>query len=156
MNQRDSLMRKFRKSRKETDHEVFKRQRNRVNILVRKAKSQYHQNHLNEAVNDPNKFWKKLKSIFPVKTKQKFSKYFLVDDVITNDSKTIANGFCSYFTNIAAKIKSKAILLKNFIWTQPSKRLPKTYNSFRLKPVTTTVVYKMLRKLKKKKSKWPR
>lgn len=152
MNQRDSLLRKFRKSRKETDHEKFKRQRNRVNNLVRKAKSQYHQNTLNEAARNPDKFWKTLKSIFPVKTKQNCAKSFLVDNVKTNDSNTIANGFCSFFTNVAAEIKSKAILLKDFIWGQPSKRLPKTYNSFRLKPVTTSDVYKLLRNLQKKKA----
>jgi len=130
MNHRDSLMRKSRKSRKETDHEKFKRQRNKVNNLVRKAKTQHYQNQLNESVNNPDKFWKALKSIFPICSKQNYVKSFLVDNVMTNDSTTISNGFCSFFTNIAATIKSKAILLKDFVWTQPSERLPKTYNTF--------------------------
>ena len=152
MNKRDSLMRKFRKSKIESDHENFKRQRNKVNNLVKKAKNQYLQNQLNECANEPKDFWKTLKSIFPVKGKEKLVKSFYINDELTQDSSSNANGFCSFFANVASTVKSKAILLKNFIWTKPTIRTLKTYNTFRLKFVTTTDVYKLLRKLQKKKA----
>ena len=90
MSKRDSLMRKFRKSKTESHHETFKRQRNKVNNLVKRAKNHYLQNQLNECANEPKTFWKNLKSIFPV----------------------------------------KAILIKNFIWAQPTKGSSKTYTPF--------------------------
>lgn len=152
MNKRDSLLRKYRKSLNILDHENFKKQRNKVNNLVKKAKSQYHQKELNESASNPEKFWKKIKSIFPVKNKESCSKSFLVNDNLTSDPDTIANGFCSFFTNIANKIKSKAIMLKDFVWSKPNKRLPKTYNTFHIKPVTTSEVNILLRKLHKNKS----
>ena len=56
LNHHDSLMSKFRKSRNKTDHENFKRQRSKVNIIVRKAKNQNYQNQLSESAKDPDKF----------------------------------------------------------------------------------------------------
>ena len=152
MNKRDSLLRKFRKSRSETDHENFKCQRNTVNKLVKKAKSQYHQDQLNECANEPKDFWKSLKSIFPVKGKEKLVKSFHINNELTHDSKEIASGFNTFFANVASVVKSKAILLRDFVWKQPTKRDQKTYNTFRLKLVSTTDVYKLLRKLQKKKA----
>ena len=95
LNHRDSLMSKFQKSRNKTDHENFKRQRSKVNIIVRKAKNQNYQNQLSESAKDPDKFWKTLKSILLVNNKQNCVKSFLVDNVMSNDSSIIANGFSS-------------------------------------------------------------
>ena len=123
-----------------------------MNNLVKKAKNQYLQNQLNECANEPKNFWKTLKSIFPTNGKEKLVKTFYINDKLTHDPSSIANGFNTFFANVASTVKSKSILLKNFIWAQPTKRTPKTYNTFRLKSVSTTDVYKLLRKLQKKKA----
>ena len=67
MNDRDKLHRKFRKSRSDLDSQSYKKQRNKVNIMVRKAKSNYYRNLLTESSRDPKRFWNTLKRIFPTK-----------------------------------------------------------------------------------------
>lgn len=51
INERDALQRKFRKSRSTSEFENFKRQRNRINIIVRKAKNSYSKRMLEESTN---------------------------------------------------------------------------------------------------------
>ena len=144
--------RKFRKLKSTNDHENFKRQRNKVNVLTRKAKNHYHQTQLKESASNPEKFWRTLKSIFPIKEKVPCTKSFLVENNITTDSNTIANTFCTFFTDAASKVKSKAILLKDLIWAKSQQIYPKTYNNFRLKQIQIPEIYKQLRKLQKKKA----
>lgn len=152
MNHRDTLMRKFRQSKTTTDFDTFKQQRNKVNDLVRKTKSRYHQTQLRESVHNPTKFWRTLKSIFPVKDKISSAKSFIINGTMNSDSKNIVSSFCSFFTNGATKLKTKTILLKDFIWSKPDPIYPKTYNTFRVKPVTVAEVHKLLKKLQRNKA----
>ena len=62
INRRDTLQRKLRKSKSITDLENFRRQRNRVNVLVRKAKNSHSKKILKELANDPNRFWNTIKT----------------------------------------------------------------------------------------------
>ena len=61
MNKRDKLQRKFRKSRSTNDFDEYKKQRNKVNVTVRKAKCQFNKDLLQETANDPSGFWESLK-----------------------------------------------------------------------------------------------
>ena len=47
---RDSLLRKMRKTKLENDITAYKMKRNEVNICLRKAKSKYYQNLLDENI----------------------------------------------------------------------------------------------------------
>ena len=182
-------MSKFRKSRNKTDHENFKRQRSKVNIIVRKAKNQNYQNQLSESAKDPDKFWKTLKSTFLVKNKKNCQilicgecyikwlehhcKRFLIVAttikwiaILLKDlhgagtswfrkshfsetgKSSMRNKFysCNYsilnlpldeIIPVPGYLRS-IIILKDLFWMQPRKRLPKTYNTFRLKHVMTS------------------
>ena len=101
-------MSKFRKSRNKTDHENFKRQRSKVNIIVRKAKNQNYQNQLSESAKDPDKFWKTLKSTFLVKNKKNCQIFFCGECYI----KWLEH-HCKRFLIVATTIKWIAILLKD-------------------------------------------
>ena len=155
MNRRDMLHRKFLMSRLDEDFNAFKTQRNRVNVLVRKAKKQHSTNLLTESANDPNRFWKSLKKIFPIKDKISCTKTFLIDNVLTTNAKTIADKFCLFFSNVAYKLKTKALPLKNFTWATPAPMHHQTYNRFRFKNVTVAEVFKHLKKLSRKKASGP-
>ena len=155
MNKRDKLQRKFRKSRSTNDFDEYKKQRNKVNVTVRKAKCQFNKDLLQETAHDPSRFWKALKKVLPVNSKSKITKTFLIDGILTSNAKQIAIGFCSFFTDIARKLKLKVAPLKNFIWKTPKPIYPKTYSTFHFKQVQVNQVFKHLKKLSRKKATGP-
>ena len=69
MNIRDKLMRKARKSKLNAHREEYKRKRNDVNTMIRKAKSDYTKTLLLENSGNPNGFWAAIKRVFPSKAK---------------------------------------------------------------------------------------
>lgn len=153
MNDRDKLLRKYRKTKSDFDKREFQNKRNQVNILLRKSKANYNKELLKENSNDPGKFWKTLKSIYPVSSKEpQRTQPFEVDDEKTSDEKKIANGFKSFFSSITRTLKSKAMPMKDFIWSKPTILDPRTYKTFRFKQVSPADVCGLLKKLQRKKA----
>ena len=68
---RDVLQRKFRKSKTTENYEKYKRQKNKVNNQIKRAKQNYNKNLLDENTKNATSFWRTLKSIFPTKPKSK-------------------------------------------------------------------------------------
>ena len=99
MSERDRLQRRYRKSKLPAHKNEYKRKRNSVNSLVKKAKQNYFKNLLENSANDPDSFWNNSKKIFPNKQKSSAAR-FTIDCATTSDSKPIANAFCSYFSKI--------------------------------------------------------
>ena len=88
--------------------------RNFVTNLVW-AKRSFFKNQLIESKKNPNKFWKLLKQVFPVKHSTNISsKSFNVNRENISDKKSVANEFCTFFTNFALKVKCSAFPLKKF------------------------------------------
>ena len=69
MDYRDILQRKFRKSKTTENYVKYKRQRNKVNNLIKRAKQNYIRNLLDEITKNATSFWRTLKSIFFTKPK---------------------------------------------------------------------------------------
>ena len=82
----------MRKTQLQFDINAYKAKRNEVNIALRKAKSQYFKNLLSGNTNSREKFWKTLKSIFPIKNKSNNSKSFLIENEFTSMPSKIATG----------------------------------------------------------------
>ena len=99
---------------------------------------------------DPKGFWRTIKSILQFKSKTTSQR-----NSSTTDSKAKANNFCKYFSSAAAAIKSHAIKLKNFVWSQPKNASLRTTNTFRFSYVSMTFVMKELKKIKRNKSTGP-
>ena len=98
----DVLLRKFCKSKTTEKYEKYKRQRNKVNYQIKRAKQNYNKNLLDENTKNAAAFWRILKSIFPTKSKLKLtSTTFNVNEEETLNKETIANGFGQFFSNIA-------------------------------------------------------
>ena len=110
MNSRDLLHRKFRKSRCQTDYDTYRIQRNKVNVIVRKAKNKHYKSMLNESSNDPRRFWRTLKQIFPVNKTVTNAKSFFINGVLESKPARIASIFCKFFTNMAVKVKATSRL----------------------------------------------
>ena len=140
MNNRDQILRRFRKHKQSADWELYKTLRNTCTNQIRKAKSEYYQNLLEENRKNPNSFWKTIKKIFPgSKTKTNTSPSHIK---IENDDQNIStsNVFCKFFSTVATKMKMISFPIKNFIWTPCRKRKLLTDNVF-----TFTHVSKILR-----------
>ena len=123
-----------------------------MNIALRKAKSKYFKNLLSENTNSPKKFWKTLKSIFPIKNKSNNRKSFLIENEFTSVPWKIATGFVNFYTNIASVIKSSLFPLNNIIWRKSPKCNNFTYKTFKFRYVSTTCISKQLKRLKWNKS----
>ena len=153
MNARDKLLHKSRRTKANSDISQYKLKRNEVNTAVRKAKSTYYKNLLNENSSDVNKFWKTLKSIFPTKKRDKTStRSFDIGVEKTTDSSQIANAFCSFFTQVIASLKRKIIPLRNFEWEKPLPIQMRTNSKFSFREVRQLEVMKQLKSIKRSKS----
>ena len=153
MNARDKLLRKSRRTKANSESSQYKSKRNEVNAAVRKAKSTYYKNLLNENSTDANKFWKTLKSIYPTKNRDKTSlRSFDIGGEKTTDPSQIANAFCTFFTQVIASLKSKAIPLRNFAWKNPSPMQMRTNSKFSFRKVSQLEVMKQLKSIKRSKS----
>ena len=153
MNNRDKQLRAFRRKKSDENWTAYKALRNRVNIEIRKSKSTFYKDLLNENANKPDKFWKTLKEIYPKQSTSNTSS-FLIGDVLTTDKSNIANGFCEYFSCVASKLKEKAFVLRDVIWQRKVDRNPRldTDTRFRFEPVTSAEVLGYVKQLKRKKA----
>ena len=146
MSTRDQLLRKSRRSKLSADIEAYKSKRNKVNKLVRKAKQNHHKSLLNESRNDPNRFCKAIKKLFPGKSTNPPPPTFKINGTDTTDSTLISNGFCNYFSNVVSQLKSSVFKLKDCIWIQHKQITPSTKNTFKFSKVTAIQIEKQLLK----------
>ena len=108
MRERDYAHRKARKTNKELDWSAYRRLRNRVNMSIRKAKDNYSRKVVDENADNPRNFWKIVKRVIPNKAtgaKSSTTNPINVDGRVTTEATTIANGFCTFFTNIVKRIQ---------------------------------------------------
>ena len=107
---------------------------------------------IEENSDEPKNFWKAVKKVLPNKsvTPQPSASIepITVDGKTITDAFTIANGFCTYFTNVVEKLLSSIPPLN---WNQASTEACLNNSSqslFSLKPVSTAFVHRQLRLLK--------
>ena len=94
--------------------EVYKRQKNGINNIIKNAKINYHKNVLEENANKPEQFWKCIKFLFPTKPKNETTcTTFELDGKMISDKLRIANGFCNFFQTVASNSKDLVYPLKN-------------------------------------------
>ena len=113
MNHRDKLHRKFLKSKSNTDWNMYKNARNHATNIIQRAQKTHYKSLLRDSEKKPNKFWKMIKTLFPTKTKEPPARSFNINAKCTTNKKSIANGFCSFFSKIAGALKVKSIRFKN-------------------------------------------
>jgi hypothetical protein len=148
MNNRDKLHRKARKTNTSFDWKLYTRIKNRCNNAVKQAKYQYHHNLQNESFNNPKKFWRAIRKVFP---KNSMCQTSFHEDT-TRNSKTIANNFCEFFSTVALKLKQNSIPLRNFTWRRPSAIRMRSNERFKFTYVSKISIEKELKSLKRGKS----
>ena len=88
---------------------TFKKNRNTVNSLQRKAERNYYKEQLEINEHDLRKSWNVIKDIIGKegKNKQNKSAEFIIDNKTSTDSYEIANHFNNYFLNVGTNLTSK-------------------------------------------------
>ena len=78
---------------------------------------------------------------------------FETDGMKTTNKQEIAESFCHFFANAAKILKSKSILLRDFVWMRPTWENTMTQKGrFVVKEVSQIAVHNELAKLKRKKA----
>ena len=154
MNYRDALNRKAQKKKTETNWLAYKRQKNLVNNLIKKAKMKHHTELLEDNATKPEQFWKCIKNLFPTKATSDTTctKFQVNNGEIISDKQQIANGFCNFFQKTAMKLKQSSIKLRDFIWSAPNLTQTNRNAIFKFTHVSVPEVKKHLKELKRKKS----
>ena len=69
----------------------------------------------------------------------------MINGLKLTDKSLIANSFCEYFSTIARNLKSKSILLRDFVWSNPAEEnlsIQVTESQFSFKAVKESEVLK--------------
>ena len=151
MNCCDALRRKFQQTKIEEDHNSYKKQRNKTNILVRKSKKEFNKKLLTDSANNSQKFWQAIKEIFPSKESETCSKSYVIDGIPHSKPSLIPSKFSYFFSCIDVRSKSTTIFLKNLVWSQLYQNLKIIHTTFKFTAVTENETFKHLKNLKRKK-----
>ena len=152
MNTRDRILRKYRKTKSNADFQAYKSLRNRVNSLVKNAKSQYHKSLLEQNANDPDKFWETIKQIYPNKPLNSMPAVFNDGTKSVTYLKEISNLFSAFFHDVIRVMKEKAFSIRDCVWGNATGLSEGTDCRFQFNLVTNTEIETCLRSLKRKKS----
>ena len=97
IHQKDKFLHCFKKSKKEEDYKSYCKLRNMVQREIKRAKSEYFKDKIEENKKNPKKLWQSIKEI-GLKGKSGEAKLCLkVDDEVCHDPQTIADSFVSFF-----------------------------------------------------------
>ena len=113
MNQRDYLKKKEVKSKSKSLFKAYKAQRNRINKLIKSAKSNYCKREIDHNKNNPKEMWKQINQV--ISGKGRCSKTTTITTIkndqgnFIQDDKLIADEFNKYFTEVGAKLSNQIV-----------------------------------------------
>ena len=113
MNQRDYLKKKAVKSKSKSLFKAYKAQRNRINKLIKSAKSNYCKREIDHNKNNPKEMWKQINQV--ISGKGRCSKTTIITTIkndqgnFIQDDKLIADEFNKYFTEVGAKLSNQIV-----------------------------------------------
>ncbi|XP_048580104.1 uncharacterized protein LOC116603374 isoform X1 [Nematostella vectensis] len=141
INNRDKLKRKAMVSKLRNDWDDFKASRNKVNIALRQAKSNYYRNKIANQKNNPKEAWKTINSLLGRTKENTTVNELKFDDQSLFSQEHIAEAFNDYFSNVGPKLASSM--------ANPSKSFehfikPCSAQMSRFKLVSNTKVLKLL------------
>ena len=139
MNERDSFLRKARKTGSEVDWSTYRRLRNQVSNRIKIEKRRYQRNEIQDNLANPKSFWRAMKSIFPNKERKSSTVQSIITDegeTITS-KRTIVEKFNIFFTNTVPKLL-ETVQSTTLLGLSDEKF---TNESFVLQPVSQTFLF---------------
>ena len=98
MNYRDYLKKRAVKTSHWSHHEAYKKERNRVNWLVKNRKAQYYHEIINNSKGDTKQMWKHINKLVGRGSKTTHIQSAKFDYEVLSSNGDIANAFNKYFT----------------------------------------------------------
>ena len=139
--------------RKKSLHETFKKYRNIIANLTKISKEKHYKNYFQENKNNLCKKWQSIKQIILIKkTNNKQLNGLKVNNMIVNDSKSIASKFSEFFNSVATEVDKN--ILKS-IGTCTNYLKNGNLNSLLLNPVTESEIEKKNQHFSEKKAVGP-
>ena len=123
--------------------------------LVKKGKSRHNRDLLRDCADCPGKFSSPIKKLYPTKLPSEQGSAFVINGSKSTDKSFIANSFSEYLITIARNLKSKSIVLRDFVWSKPAEEnLPSkvTESQFTFKAVKESDILIALKNLKQEKA----
>ena len=156
---RDNLLYRYKKDQKPELYSEFCKIRNKIQRDIKRAKSTFFQNKIEEFKFNPKKLWENLKTLgYSNKSKDKSRIILNIDGELCFDTNRVANYINQFYTTIASKLVNKLpSSLGNFCvdsstFTSYYNNLGVTPNSFKLCRVSSDFILKELRSLNPNKS----
>ncbi len=105
---KNSVYKSLLKHKTEKAEVKYKKYKNKLNSILRKAEKSYYCRKLEEYRNNVKNTWKILNEVTRRKSKSKqCQKEFISEGVMITDGKTISNKFNEFFTNIGPNLAKK-------------------------------------------------
>uniref|UniRef100_A0A3P9K1B3 Reverse transcriptase domain-containing protein n=1 Tax=Oryzias latipes TaxID=8090 RepID=A0A3P9K1B3_ORYLA len=151
MHERNMAWACARKTGASNDWSVFRQLRNKCSSLIKKAKSEYYLSVTTENLNNPQKFWKVIKSLTVSKSSQALPRYILNESGPVFNRIEVLNCFNKHFISSSSLFDSEGA---DFV--KPCTDPPEyTGPPFNFVPFTIQEVHKALKALDHKKSPGP-
>ena len=142
---------KARKSVLASDWSIFRQLRNKCTTLIKKAKSEYYLSVTTENLNNPQKFWKVIKSISVSKSPPALPIFVLKDSVPVYDRTEVLNCFNNHFVSSGSLFESMGAAT-----VSPCTEAPRfSGETFNFLPFTVQQVHQALKTLDSRKSPGP-
>ncbi len=140
MHRRDFLKRKAVKTGSKQFHDAFTKVRNELNKLIKRTKTDYFTNTINNCDNKPKQMWKTINKLTNKNSKTTIITEVKHESQSVTDVSSITNAFNTYFNEIGINLASNM---------EQSSGSPETYLSncnsqFQMQNTTVIEVYKML------------
>ena len=148
MRQRDYLLKRARKTNHSEDWANYRLHRNRVTKSLKKAKSSYNRQLIDNCGNDHRAFWKTMKKILPGEKKD-VSSSIRINETLSSDKTLIANAFNKFFTNTVNRLTDAFTTIPG-VRNQGS--TTREHPAFQFEKVSQTFVSSQLRRLQARKA----
>ena len=112
MRKRDRYKRIAKRSRLDNDWLSYKKMRNNVNSMIRKAKRSYIGNSIVKHKGNSSEMWKLLRYLIPNKKTNSHVQKLITNGVEITNNKSMANIFNEYFTQVAESRKQNVKFLR--------------------------------------------
>ena len=123
--------------------------------LVKTGKSRHNRDLRRDCADCPGKFSSAIKKLYPTKLPSEQGSVLMINGSKSTDKSFIANSFCEYLITIARNLKSKSIVLCDFVCSKPTEEnLPSqvTESQFTFKAVKESDILIELKNLKQEKA----